>query len=151
MKIKNAARMVLLDDVEKVAIINVGKSEYYKIPGGGVEEGESLVEAVEREVREEAGCTAEVIGRLGRVETDIFGWGLHDVSEGFVGKVVGEKGVPKYDDYERERGFSVEWHDLDEAIRMIEKNEVDDRDKKVLQARDLEFLKRARGYLEKIR
>lgn len=38
MKIKNAARMVLLDDVEKVAIINVGKSEYYKIPGGGVEE-----------------------------------------------------------------------------------------------------------------
>lgn len=45
----------------------------------------------------------------------------------------------------------MEWHDLDEAIRMIEKNEVDDRDKKVLQARDLEFLKRARGYLEKIR
>ena len=68
-----------------------------------------------------------------------------------MGKVVGEKGIPKYDDYERERGFSVEWHDLDEAIRMIEKNEVDDRDKKVLQARDLEFLKRARRHLEKIR
>ena len=45
----------------------------------------------------------------------------------------------------------MEWHDLDEAIRMIEKNEVDDRDKKVLQARDLEFLKRARRHLEKIR
>ena len=58
MKIKNAARMVLLDDVEKVAIINVGKSEYYKIPGGGVEEGAILVEAVEREVREESGCSA---------------------------------------------------------------------------------------------
>lgn len=146
MRVKSSARMVLFDRAGKVAIINVGESEYYKIPGGSVEEGESLTEAVLREVREESGCEAEVTGELGRVETDIFGWGFHDVSEGFMGKVVGEKGMPDYDDYERERGFSVEWHDLDEAIGMIEKNIVEDRDKKSLQSRDLEFLKRAREF-----
>lgn len=148
MRVKKSARMVVLDGEGKVAIINVGESEYYKIPGGSVEEGESLTEAVLREVREEAGCEAEVIGELGKVETDIFGWGFHDVSEGFIGKVVGEKGLPEYDDYEKERGFSVEWHDLDEAIAMIEGNVVEDRDKKALQARDLEFLKRGQEYLK---
>lgn len=147
MRIKESARMVLLDGEGRVAIINVGDSEYYKIPGGSVEEGESFTEAVLREVREEAGCEAEVIAGLGRVETDILGWGFHDVSEGFIGRVVGEKGMPEYDDYEKERGFSVEWHDLDGAIGMIEGNEVEDRDKKLLQARDLEFLKRGREFL----
>lgn len=147
MEVRKAARMVLLDGEGKVAIINVGESEYYKIPGGGVEDGEDLLEAAKREAREETGCEAEVIGELGRIETDIAGWDLHDVSEGFIGRVIGDKGAPEYDDYEKERGFGLEWHDLDEAVRMMTENEVEDSDKKALQERDLEFLRRAQGYL----
>lgn len=157
MEIRNAARMVVLDGEGKVAIITVGANlgtgggvgtaEYYKIPGGGVEEGEDILAAARREAREETGCETEVIGELGRIETDIAGWNLHDVSDGFLGRVVGEKKAPEFDDYERERGFSVGWYDLDEAIVMIEGNEVMNEYKRVLQGRDLEFLKRAQEYL----
>lgn len=153
MRTKNATRTVLLDDEGKVAIINVGKFGYYKIPGGGIEEGEELVESARREVLEESGCDSEIIAELGRVETDIPGWGMHDVSDGFIGRVVGEKKSPKFDDYEAERGFSVEWHEsLDEAIRMIEANDqAADSDAAILQARDLAFLKLARLHLEQQR
>ncbi len=142
LKVKYATRTVLLDDVGRVAIIHVGKFDYYKVPGGGIEAGEGLREAARREVREEAGCDCEIVAELGRVETDILGWNLHDVSDGFVARVVGEKQEPHYDDFELERGFSVEWHEsLREAIALIENNRVSDADAARLQARDLAFLK----------
>lgn len=167
MEVRKAARMVVLDGDGKVAIISVGANsgaaagagagsagaagvgaaEYYKIPGGGVEEGEEILAAARRETREETGCETEVIGELGRIETDIPGWNLHDVSDGFLGKVVGEKGTPEYDDFEKERGFSVGWWDLDETIEMMEKHGVADMDKRMLQMRDLEFLRLAREFL----
>ncbi len=150
MKTKHATRTVLLDTEDRVAIIKVGKYGYYKIPGGGVEDGEDLSESAKREVLEESGCDSEIIAELGRMETDILDWQLHDISDGFIGRVVGEKRPPKFDDYEQERGFSLEWHDsLDDAIRMIEANDnVVDPDAAILQARDLAYLKLAKKYLD---
>jgi len=140
---------VLLDGEGRVAVVNVRKYGYYKIPGGGVEEGEGLEESAKREVLEEAGCECEIIGSLGRKETDVPGWDLHDVSDGFVAKVVGEKKPPHFDDYEEERGFSLEWHDsLDAAISTMGSNSVSDPDAAALQLRDLVYLKLAKEYLD---
>lgn|SRR5574344_9517 len=44
--------------------------EYYTIPGGGQEEGETLEETVIREVNEEFGIDVEVFGYLGKEEQD---------------------------------------------------------------------------------
>jgi len=149
MKTKYATRTVLLDDENRVAVINVGKYGYYKIPGGGVEDGEDLRKSAQREVLEEAGCDCEIIAELGRMETDIPGWDMHDVSDGFIARVVGEKKAPEFDDYEQERGFSLEWHEnLADVIRMIEaNNNVTDPDAAILQARDLAYLRLAAEYL----
>ena len=40
---------------KKVAMIHSEKYDYYKFPGGGIEEGEDPIEAMIRETREEAG------------------------------------------------------------------------------------------------
>ena len=51
--------------------IKDGKTkEYYVIPGGGLEEGETLEENVKRELKEEFNIDIEVLGFLGKEEYD---------------------------------------------------------------------------------
>lgn len=148
LKPKRATRTVLLDDDGKVAIINVTKHGYYKIPGGGVEDGEEIEVAARREVMEEAGCDCAIVGELGRLETEVPVWGMLDISDGFIARVIGEKMQPKYEEWENERGFRVEWFEsLDLAIATIENNVVKEPGMDALQSRDLVFLKLAREKL----
>ncbi len=44
--------------------------EYYSIPGGGLEEGETLEECVLRELKEELSVTCKILGYLGQVEEE---------------------------------------------------------------------------------
>ena len=44
--------------------------EYYAIPGGGVEEGETFEEATIREIKEEFNLDVEIISKLGVLEDD---------------------------------------------------------------------------------
>lgn len=51
---RNSARSIIISD-GKVAMIHSLKYDYYKFPGGGVENGEDPIEAMIRGTREEAG------------------------------------------------------------------------------------------------
>lgn len=145
---KHATRTVLFDEIGQVAIINVTKHGYYKIPGGGVEDGEDLQTAAKREVLEESGCDCTVGSYLGRIETPVPIWEMYDISDGFIATVVGEKATPQYEDWENARGFQIEWFkDLDAAINTIENNQVQEPGMEALQTRDLNFLKLARAKL----
>ena len=52
--IRNSARSIIVRD-HKVAMVHSLKYDYYKFPGGGIENGENPVDAMIRETREEAG------------------------------------------------------------------------------------------------
>lgn len=52
--VRDSARSIIIRD-GKVAMVRSLKYGYYKFPGGGIEAGESPVEAMIRETREEAG------------------------------------------------------------------------------------------------
>ncbi|MEO8862807.1 MAG: NUDIX domain-containing protein [Candidatus Saccharimonadales bacterium] len=54
---RRAARAVLLDDNAQVHMLNVSKHGYHKLPGGGIEAGEDILSALERELMEEVGCS----------------------------------------------------------------------------------------------
>lgn len=145
LKPRFATRTVLFDQDGQVAIVNAMRHGYYKIPGGGVEDGENIQDAAAREVKEEAGCDCDIIGELGRVETEIPVWEMLDISDGFVAVVKGNKSQPIYEGWEQERGFQLEWFsDIDTAISTIENNVVTEPGMDVLQERDLNFLKLAR-------
>lgn len=50
---------------------NAGRvHEYYSIPGGGVEENETLEDTVKRELKEELQVDINLLGYLGSLETD---------------------------------------------------------------------------------
>ena len=56
--VRNSSRSIIIKD-GKVAMVHSLKYDYYKFPGGGIENGENPVEAMIRETREEAGLVVE--------------------------------------------------------------------------------------------
>ncbi|MFF0340799.1 NUDIX domain-containing protein [Kribbella sp. NPDC004875] len=117
---RTAARGVLLRDDELLLLAS--RHGDYKFPGGGVEPGESLADALVREFREECGYAGIVVGaELGttREETpaiepeyDVFGMTSHYFScTG--GAPAGE---PVLDAYEAELELTPTWVSLSDAL-----------------------------------
>ena len=53
-RLREAVRAIVLRN-GKIAILYVSKENYHKLPGGGIEQGENLQEALEREIMEGEG------------------------------------------------------------------------------------------------
>jgi ADP-ribose pyrophosphatase YjhB (NUDIX family) len=64
-KLVPAASAIVLDDADRILLLKRTDNEYWSIPGGGMEPGESIAETVIREVREETGIEARVEKLLG--------------------------------------------------------------------------------------
>ena len=106
----------------RVLMIHSLKYDYYKFPGGGIEAGESLHEALCREVREEAGFTVDPgsIREYGLVLRRTKGKGdWIFFQENFyylcaLSQAVGQD----LDEYENEEGFTPEWVTPAQAIEV---------------------------------
>jgi 8-oxo-dGTP diphosphatase len=118
-RVREAARGIIIDDTGKVGVLKVDKNNYYKLPGGGIDEGEDKEIAFKREAMEELGCEVEIIGELGLVEEWRKIFSLKQTSFCYIGKVVGEKGQPNFTKSELENGFEVDWLEVSEAYEKI--------------------------------
>ncbi len=87
--------------------------EYYVIPGGGLEEGETLEENVIRELKEEFNVDIEIIKFLGTEEYD------DTIANYFLCKIV--KGTPKLSGEELERMNPENYYE----IKYIDLKEID--------------------------
>ena len=121
--VRNSARSILIRD-GKVAMVHSLKYDYYKFPGGGIEKGESPVDAMIRETREEAGLvvipeTVREYGYVHRIQKS--DW---DADECFVqdnyyylGEAENEPVSQELDDYEAKESYRLEYIDPATAIR----------------------------------
>lgn len=97
----------------------------HKFPGGGVEPGESLAEALAREVREECGRSVTRIDGVRLVVDELRpaqdpGWVLRMASI-YVDCAVGEvEHALQLDAYESDLGFRAAWVAPEEALRVNE-------------------------------
>lgn len=108
----------------KIAMVHSRKYNYYKFPGGGIEPGESHLDALIREVREESGLLVllETIREYGLVprkqksdqidQYDLF------IQENFyyICDVSDTAAQQDLDEYEQEEQFTLEWVDPQRAI-----------------------------------
>ncbi|HUB93486.1 MAG TPA: NUDIX domain-containing protein [Verrucomicrobiae bacterium] len=147
-KTRQAARAVLLDSLGRVYLINVSLHGYHKLPGGGIEGDEDVEVALARELMEEVGCKAEIIGELGKVIEYRDSQELNQTSYGFLAKQVGLQLSSTLEDDEINEGMvEVKVKNIDAAIKLFRNDSPDGLEGKFIRKRDLAFLEMARSLL----
>ena len=140
---RNAARAIVFDDNNFIALIHATKNFYYKLPGGGIEEGETNEMALQRECKEEIGCNIEVIKELGCTVEYRKKYRLNQTSYCYIAKVVGEKGTPKLEKDEAEEGFETVWLPINEALEKVRASQLLIYEAQYMIARDTALLEHA--------
>ncbi|HSW74718.1 MAG TPA: NUDIX domain-containing protein [Candidatus Saccharimonadales bacterium] len=145
---RHAARAIVTGGNGRVALLHVGKYNYHKLPGGGVENNEDIKQALERELLEEIGCRAEITDELGEIIEYRDEWNQKQTSYCYLAKQVGEMNRPDFTGKELSEGVALVWaKDTADAINLLEQDAPDDYGGKFIHERDLTFLKAAHTYI----
>ena len=131
------ARAILIDGRGLYAVMYAEKFDLYSLPGGGVEDGEEVITALLREVREETGCTCDEITPLGYVEENRAHCDYTQISYYFVVKTNGMVRTPTLTESEKRNGTKLQWHPCEDAYRLIASPQHTTTQRKYLQARDV--------------
>ena len=120
--VRDSARSIIIRG-NRVAMLYNRKYGYYKFPGGGIEDGESPVEAMIRETREEAGFivvpdTVKEYGLVHRAQRSVIKTDEVFLQDNYYYLCDAEGGIVEQDldDYEKEEGFTLEFVDPHYAI-----------------------------------
>ncbi len=145
---RSAARAVVLNDKNQIALLKANTHNYHKLPGGGVESGEDMKLALNRELLEEIGCAANVIAEIGEIIEYRDKWKLKQTSHCYLAKQFGEQHLPSFTEEEIDEGFEVVWADnIDTAIELLKQDQAQHYDGLFIQRRDTTFLQKAKELL----
>lgn len=145
---REAARAIVLNKRGEVFLLNVSKCGYHKLPGGGVDEGEDISRALEREMLEEIGCQAEVTGEVGIIIEYRDQRRLKQTSYCYLAKRVGSEQTNALTEEEISEGFErVMAINVAEAIKILEQDSPNNYEGKFIRLRDLHFLKTVQSSL----
>lgn len=148
---REAARAVLADKAGQIYLLNVSNHGYHKLPGGGIDEGENVKQALGRELMEEVGCEAKIDAELGIIVEfrNYDGNGLKQMSYCYLATQTGEQQESALEEGELEEGmFEVKAKNIDEAIELLSGDKPDNLEGKFIQKRDLCFLQAAKAAMQ---
>lgn len=133
--IRRASRGLLIHD-GKIALLNVTKFTYHKLPGGGVEANESTSDAFKRELMEEVGCDCQILDQAGITIEWRDQYKLCQISYVFLAKVVGEPGQNNLEQGEIDEGFELEWVSLENLDKTLRNDRPSNYEGNFISARD---------------
>lgn len=144
-KPRRTVRTILKNEEAKIALMFMAKHQVYIFPGGGVEDGESLEEALRREILEETGCSCRIIKELGYIYENRGGLDYTQESFYYVTEKIGEQVHVKLTKDEEENMTSYNWYSIEEAYEHLLNSAHETLQQKFLQARDLAVLEEYRN------
>ena len=119
---RDSARSIIIRN-GKIAMIHSQKYDYYKFPGGGIEPGESSVDALIRETAEEAGLTVipdsiRDYGCVHRIQKSTVKEDEYFVQDNYYFLCDVEEGIKqqKLDGYESDEHFTLKYVKPETAI-----------------------------------
>ena len=122
--VRPSSRAIIIKD-NKVLMVHSLMYDYYKFPGGGIEDGESEIEALIRETKEEAGLniikeTIKPYGYVHRISKSDHGDCDMFIQDNyyFICEVEDKTEKQKLDDYEEYEHFTLEVVDYKIAIEV---------------------------------
>lgn len=134
------ARAFLFNKYGHVAVMYSKKFSLHSIPGGGIEDEENKIDAVKRELLEETGCECNIIDELGYVYENRAHCDYTTISYYYIAKVKYDYGKTYLTQDEMNNGTCVEWHSIDDAIRLIKTPCHETLQRKFIQRRDISAL-----------
>ena len=145
-------RGVMTDGEGNISMMKIENSDYYKLPGGSIEITETPDNAFLREVSEETGYPAELIGYLGWIEEHKFKRKFCMVSHCYVAKKSSDKCDTTVLEHSQERlGYKIEWMPYDEAVSKLHALSADCKEYQMnfVLKRELLILEKAKEFIVK--
>lgn len=115
-------KVVLFNDKNEIALVSNKVTNLFLLPGGGIEDGEDIVEGTKRECREETGCEIDIVRELGITEDYRARDSRHCITYGYLAKALSQGPVSLTKD-ESDIGFFVRWLSLDDSVQLFASQE----------------------------
>lgn len=124
-------------------MLHVKNHNYYKLPGGGIEEGEDIKTALDRECEEELGIEVEITKEIGSIIEYRAQFKLLQTSYCSLARTSSKKNSPNFTDEEKSSGFEIVWVEPNEALKLLNLKQTSDYEGKFIEERDFCFLSKA--------
>jgi 8-oxo-dGTP diphosphatase len=145
-KIDIAARAIIFNDKNEISLLYLKKYNYHEIPGGRIEEGETLEDGLRREILEETGCDIDIIRPIGKIVEYRNKTNVLKTSTCYIAKFNKKIAEPNYEQSEIDDQNTPVWIDFNKAITLFKNSQAhrDDYLSGFIIKRDLTFLEEAK-------
>ncbi len=147
MDTKYAARTVIYDNNNLFALIDVKNGQYFKIPGGGLEDNETSEQAAIREALEESGCEIKIIQKIGESEFIDEDKNIIHHSVCFLAEKIRQVNNSTFDDWEKSQNMKIIWLNIHQAVNLFKNAKPKDNFSQKINQRDFEFILKAKKIL----
>lgn len=146
---RRTARAIVKNKDGLYAVMYADKFKFYSLPGGGIEDGEDALVTLRREIFEETGCTCDHIEELGIVSENRAHQDFTSKSYYYVVTTDHAPEPIRLTDDELANKTTVQWHTLDEVVRLISEPKHTTTQRMYLQARDMAALREYLSWVDK--